>query len=116
MVYDFAADPLNLPYWAGGLAGSRVEEDGGPWFTESTIGRVTFTFAPRNEFGVLGHDVTFPSGETVYNSLRVVSDGDGCEVIATLRRRSGMSDEEFERDADVVGKDLAALKSVVEGD
>ena len=26
-VYDFTADPLNLPTWAAGLAGSKVERD-----------------------------------------------------------------------------------------
>lgn len=70
-VYDFAADPLNLPKWAAGLAGSEVERDGDQWFTESPMGRVTFTFAPQNDFGVLDHDVTLPSGEIVYNPLRV---------------------------------------------
>jgi len=33
------------------------------------MGRVTFTLTPRNTFGVLDHDVTLPSGETVYNPL-----------------------------------------------
>jgi len=113
-VYDFAADPLNLPKWAAGLAGSRVERDGAQWFTESPMGRVTFTFTPRNDLGVLDHDVTLPSGETVYNPLRVIRDGDGCEVIFSLRQRPGMSDEEFDRDADAVANDLAALKSLVE--
>jgi hypothetical protein len=113
-VYDVAADPLNLPKWAAGLAGSRVERDGERWFTDSPMGRVTVTFAPRNNFGVLDHDVTLPSGERVYNPLRAISDGDGCEVIFTLRQRPEMTDEEFERDADAVAKDLAALKSLVE--
>jgi hypothetical protein len=113
-VYDVAADPLNLPKWAAGLAGSRVERDGEHWFTESPMGRVTFTFAPHNDFGVLDHAVTLPSGETVYNPLRVIRDGDGCEVVFTLRQRPGMTDEEFERDADAVAKDLAALKRLVE--
>jgi hypothetical protein len=115
-VYDFAADPLNLPRWAAGLAGSSVEQHGEQWSTESSIGRTPFRFAARNDFGVLDHDVTLPSGETVYNPLRVVRDGTGCEVIFTLRQRPEMSDEEFERDADAVRKDLAALKSVVETD
>lgn len=115
-VYDFAADPLNLPRWAAGLAGSTVERDGEQWFTESPMGRVTFTFAPRNDFGVLDHDVTLPSGETVYNPLRVISDGDGCEVVFTLRQRPEMTDEDFERDADAVAKDLATLKSQIERD
>jgi hypothetical protein len=113
-VYDIAADPLNLPRWAAGLAGSRVEQDGERWFTDSPMGRVTFAFAPRNDFGVLDHDVTLPSGETVYNPLRVISDGDDCEVIFTLRQRPEMTDEDFKRDADAVAKDLAALKTLVE--
>ncbi|MGH3884443.1 MAG: SRPBCC family protein [Pseudonocardiaceae bacterium] len=113
-VYDVAADPLNLPQWAAGLAGSRVEQDGEQWFTQSPMGRVTITFAPRNDFGVLDHEVTLPSGETVYNPLRAISDGDGCEVIFTLRQRSEMTDEDFERDAEAVASDLAALKSLVE--
>ena len=78
------------------------------------MGRVTFTFAPRNDFGVLDHHVTLPSGETVYNPLRVISDGDGCEVIFTLRRRQEMTEDEFVRDADAVTQDLAALKSLAE--
>jgi len=113
-VYDFAADPLNLPKWAAGLANSKVERDGQQWFTESPMGRVTFTFAPRNDFGVLDHDVTLPSGQIVHNPLRVISDGDVCEVVFTLRHRQDMTDEEFERDADAVAKDLTTLKSVVE--
>lgn len=114
-VYDFAADPLNLPRWAAGLAGSKVERDGDQWSTESPMGRVRFTFTPRNELGVLDHDVTLPSGQTVHNPLRVISDGDECEVVFTLRRRPEMTEEDFARDADAVAKDLATLKSVVEG-
>jgi hypothetical protein len=113
-VYDFAADPLNLPKWAAGLAGSEVERDGDQWFTESPMGRVTFTFAPQNDFGVLDHDVTLPSGEIVYNPLRVISDGNECEVVFTLRRRPDMTEEAFARDAEAVGKDLATLKSILE--
>jgi hypothetical protein len=78
------------------------------------MGRVTITFAPRNDFGVLDHAVTLPSGETVYNPLRVIRDGDGCEVVFTIRQRPEMTDEDFKRDADAVAKDLATLKSLVE--
>jgi hypothetical protein len=113
-VYDFARDPFNLPMWAAGLAGSQVEHDGERWFTDSPMGRISITFAPRNDFGVMDHRVTLPSGETVYNPLRVISDGDGCEVIFTLRQRPEMTDEEFERDADAVANDLTALKSLIE--
>jgi hypothetical protein len=74
-VDDFAADPRNLPKWAAGLAGCRVEHDGAHWFTESPMGRVTVTFAPRNDFGVLATTSRFPPGRrsiTRYGSLETV--------------------------------------------
>jgi uncharacterized protein YndB with AHSA1/START domain len=113
-VYEFAADPRNLPRWAAGLAGSEVERDGDTWVTDSPMGRVRFSFAPRNDFGVLDHDVTVPTGETVHNPLRVLRDGAGSEVVFTLRRQPGMSDEDFERDADAVARDLRTLKALLE--
>jgi hypothetical protein len=56
-----------------------------------------------------------PSGDTVYVPLRAVADGDGCEVVFTLRRSPGMTDTEFERDTALVTGDLALLKKVLEG-
>ena len=113
-VYEVAADPRNLPRWAAGLAGSTVEPEEGRWVTDSPMGHVTVTFAPANQFGVLDHDVTLPSGETVHNPLRVLRAEEGCEVVFSLRRRPGTSEEEFEADADAVARDLAALKALVE--
>jgi hypothetical protein len=34
--------------------------------------------------------------------MPVIPDGDGCEVVFTLRRPPGMSDEDFARDAGLV--------------
>ena len=115
-VYGFAADPANLARWAAGLAGSTLERDGDQWFTQSPMGRVAIRFTPRNDFGVLDHDVTLPSGETVYNPVRVIADGAGSEVVFTLRQRPGVTDRDFERDAEAVVADLAALKALVEAD
>jgi hypothetical protein len=112
-VYAFAADPANLPRWAPGLGSSVVCEDG-VWFVETPGGRARVTFAPANEYGVLDHEVVTPTGETVYVPLRAIADGDGCEVVFTLRRSPGMTDAEFERDAGLVSADLALLKQVLE--
>ncbi|MGP4110464.1 SRPBCC family protein [Streptomyces sp. 4N509B] len=113
-VYDFAADPHNLTVWAAGLARSVEEGEDGRWLVDSPMGRAVVVFAPRNAFGVLDHAVTLPSGETVHNPMRVLPDGDGCEVVFTVRRRPGMSEEEFERDAAAVRADLDALRRVME--
>ena len=98
-VYAFASDPANLARWAAGLG----PDDG-------------VAFAPRNEFGVLDHVVTTASGETVSVPMRVVPDGDGAEVVFTVRRPAGMTDAELDRDAGLVAADLATLKRLLEAD
>jgi len=112
-VYAYAADPVNLPAWAPGLC-SSVQNVGGQWIAESPAGRIGLAFAPPNDFGVLDHDVSLPDGAVAYNPMRVIADGDGCEVVFTLRRQRGMSDAEFERDAAAVAADLARLRAVME--
>ena len=113
-VYAFASDPANLPRWAPGLGSSVVRMDD-DWFVETPEGRVRVRFAPDNGYGVLDHEVLTPSGETVSVPLRAIADGDGCEVVFTLRRSPGMTDAEFERDTALVNGDLALLKKVLEG-
>ena len=66
-VYDYAADPASLPLWAPGLC-SSVQQVDGQWIAETGMGQVALTFAPRNPFGVLDHDVTLPSGCLLYTS------------------------------------------------
>ena len=112
-VYAFAADPANLPRWAAGLS-SGIEQVGDEWFADSPMGRVGVRFAPSNEFGVLDHDVTLPSGQVFHNPMRVVADGDACEVVFTVRRMPEVSDAEFERDAAAVAADLGTLRRLLE--
>jgi Polyketide cyclase / dehydrase and lipid transport len=113
-VYAFVADPANLSRWAAGLGGPAVRTGDG-WFVETPAGRARITFAPANDYGVLDHEVVTPTGETVHVPMRVVADGEGCEVIFTVRRAPGASDEEFDQDAGRVGADLAHLKQILEG-
>jgi Polyketide cyclase / dehydrase and lipid transport len=112
-VYEFASDPANLPQWAPAL-GSSVTNVDGQWYVETQSGRVGFAFVERNEYGVLDHTVTLPSGDVVYNPMRVVPHGDGSEVIFSLRRLPDTSDEDFARDAGLVQADLTRLKQVLE--
>ncbi len=112
-VYDFASNPENLPKWAEGLSGS-IAKSGDQWIADSPMGKVIVKFADDNRFGVLDHDVTLPSGETFHNPMRVLRNGDRSEVIFTLNRQPQMSDQEFEKDAQQVTKDLVKLKSILE--
>lgn len=113
-VYEFASDPRNLPRWAAGLAGGEVKRDVTQWSMSSPMGRVLVSFVPENEYGVMDHTVTLPSGESVLNPLRVLAlDERRCEVVFTLRR-GAMSDSEFAEDAAAVAEDLATLKEICE--
>jgi hypothetical protein len=115
-VYRYARDPQNLPRWAAGLADGQVTEVGDTWVAQSPMGEIAIEFTPANDLGVLDHVVRMPSGEPVFNPLRVVPAGEEwSEVVFTLRRRPGMSDREFHADAEAVAADLAALKRILEG-
>lgn len=105
--------PANLPEWAPGLARS-IEQVDGRWVADSPMGPVVVAFVARNDHGVLDHEVTLPSGETVLNPMRVLADGHGSEVVFTVRSRAGMSDEDLAHDVEAVATDLAALKRVLE--
>jgi hypothetical protein len=112
-VYAYVANPANLPLWAPGL-GNSVEEVDGQWFVDTPAERVRFAFAQRNDFGVLDHYLTLNSGEIIYAPMRVIADDSGSEVVFTVRRRPGMTDDEFKADGDAVAADLARLKRVLE--
>lgn len=113
-VYGFVAEPRNLPRWARGLSGTRVEEVDGQWVADSPMGRVRVRFAPANALGVVDHDVELPDGTIVHNPLRVLANGSGSEVVFTLFRRPATTDEAVAADAEAVRRDLLALKRLLE--
>ncbi|MBY5327044.1 SRPBCC family protein [Rhizobium leguminosarum] len=112
-VYEFAGKPENMPLWASGLA-TGLDPDGADWIADGALGKIRVSFVPTNEFGVIDHTVTIESGLRVYNALRIVPNGGGCEVMFTLLRLPGMTDAQFSADAAHVEKDLAMLKALME--
>ncbi|HET9881046.1 MAG TPA: SRPBCC family protein [Candidatus Binatia bacterium] len=112
-VYEFASNPENLPQWAGGISGSikKVDDE---WIAEAPMGTVKVNFVEKNKFGILDHDVTLSSGAKFYNPMRVFPNNHGSEVIFTLYRQAGMSDQKFADDAGSVERDLNKLKTLLE--
>lgn len=115
VVYAYASDPTHLSEWAAGLASAPLKPDDASWVADSPMGQITIDFAAPNPYGVLDHIVALPSGETVYNPMRVIADGDRSEVVFTIRQRAGMSDEDFAGDIAAVRADLEALRRHLEG-
>jgi hypothetical protein len=96
-VYNFIVDPKNLPKWASGLTAA-----------------VKVRFVERNKYGVLDHYVSVDSGPEVYMPMRVFPNGDGAEVLITVFRRPGTTEERFVEDTKWVRRDLEALKDLLE--
>jgi polyketide cyclase/dehydrase/lipid transport protein len=112
-VYAFMSNGENLVRWATGL-GSAYERDGDDWLVQGPDGLVRARLPKANEFGVVDHTVTLPTGVTVHIPIRVIPNGEGATVSVTLLRLDGASDEKFDADARWVERDLATLKSVLE--
>lgn len=113
-VYEFAANPMNLPKWARGLCTS-IEKVGGTWIGQGAMGQVKIEFVEPNHLGILDHMVTLPSGQRVMVPIRVHPRGNGSEVVFTLNPLPGMTEAQIAADARLVMQDLAALKKAIDG-
>ena len=112
-VYAYVRDPAHLPAWAAGLA-AGIRRERGEWVADSPMGSVLVRFVPVNEYGVLDHDVVLPDGTTTTNPVRVLAAGAGSEVVFTVRRPPGMTDDEWAADTAAVAADLETLKRLLE--
>jgi hypothetical protein len=111
--YEFLCRPENFPKWASGL-GASLRRAGADWVVETPEGRATVRFSEPNSRGVLDHQVILPGAAPVYVPLRVVANGEACDLVLTLFRRPEMSDEKFAADAEWVMRDLQTAKQLLE--
>ena len=89
-VYAYASQLANLVHWAAGVSAEMEVRFEGP-----------------NTLGVLDHWMTV-GGQHFYNPMRVIPDGNGSEVIFTLRNPT-------DADRVAIATDLATLKRILEG-
>ncbi len=111
-VSAFLADYRNLPKWAAGLS-ARVSAENGVVVCESPTGRVQVHFGAGAEQGIFDHDVTLPDGKTFHNPLRVLRNDEGSEVVFTLYRLAGVTDDAYETDAATIAADLDRLAAAL---
>ena len=112
-VYDFVSVPENFRLWASGLGKSLMKVNG-EWLAETPEGAAKIRFTEHNELGILDHWVSTKLGLEIYIPMRVIPNGGGSELIFTLFRLPGMSDEKFSSDAEWVMRDLTTLKNFLE--
>jgi hypothetical protein len=113
-VYEAVWRPQDFTRWASGPSQSRLERDEAEWWkTEGPECPIRIRFSNHNAFGVMDHYVDLGTGAEIYVPMRIVANGEGAEVLFTLFRQPGMSDEKFAADADWVARDLLALKALI---
>ena len=113
-VYEFVANPENLPRWATAFCRSVRRSEAG-WIVETPDGPVGIRFVAPNELGVLDHYVSLAPGVEILNPMRVVPNGAGSELIFTLFQLPGTSEERLAEDVKLVERDLRTLRHVLEG-
>jgi polyketide cyclase/dehydrase/lipid transport protein len=112
-VIAFLSDVRRWKSWA--LWARSVERlSANEWTLQTDVGSLTLRFVEPNSLGVLDHVVTLPSGATLLNSMRVLPNGDGSELVMVLFQSPSASSEEFERDVQAVREDLARIKNAAE--
>jgi hypothetical protein len=112
-VYEFLLNPANWNQWAFGL-GKSLRQSNGEWIADSDGGIVKVRFTQRNDFGVVDHTVIRTSGSRIYVPMRLIINGNGCELLFTLFREPDMTDEHFNSDANFVKRDLNGLKKLLD--
>lgn len=109
-LYEALWQPESFPLWASGLSTSPLEPDGDAWKAQGPEGPIRIRFTGHNAFGVMDHRAELQDGRVVHVPMRVVANGEGAEVMLTLYRQPGMSEDAFRRDQDWVRRDLQHLR------
>lgn len=113
-VYERIWRPEVFAQWAAGLAEAELRQDGANWIADGSDGPIVIRFTPHNAFGVMDHWVDQGHGSPIHVPLRVVQNGGGAEVMLTLFRQPGMTDEHYAADIKLINRDLRSLKSLIE--
>src|SRR5262245_55425462 len=93
-VFQFVADPQNLPRWAVGFA-KKVARNGDRWIVTTGDGEVSLRIAADEQTGVVDFYMTFGSGLDAVAASRVIQRGDRTEYVFTQFQPPHMSDELF---------------------
>jgi hypothetical protein len=112
-VVGFLGDLNNWKAWAPWVR-SVSRESPRDWTLDTDVGRMHMHFVEPNALGVLDHRVTLPSGVTMLNSMRVIPNDSGSELVMVLVRHPTTSADEFARDIEAVRADLGRIKAAVE--
>jgi hypothetical protein len=115
-VFEFLADPENLPRWAVGFA-HAIRRDGDAWRVRTAQGEVGVRFATDEARGTIDFHLTPAPGVEVVAYSRVIpgpGPGDGGAVyVFTQLQAPGMPDAVFDGQVRALHEELAVLQGII---
>lgn len=112
-VLAFLSDVSQWTTWAPWVRSAR-QLSKREWQLDTEGGPMTLRFRDPGSIGVLDHDVTLASGLTVFNSFRLMVDGDRCELTMIVTQAPNATGDDFARDVNAVRDDFDRIKREAE--
>jgi hypothetical protein len=115
-VFEFIADPLNLPIWAVGFCRAiRRDETAAAerWIVTTAQGDLPIRFVTHRELGTVDFHFTIASGVEAAAFSRVLANQEGAEYVFTQFQTPGMPDEAFAAQVRALVGELQVLRSVI---
>ena len=112
-VFDFVADPTNLPKWAVGFCRS-IRREGDRWIVETAHGDVPIRLSTHRDLGIIDFFFSPAPGVELAAYSRVVPSGEGGAAYSfTQFQAPGMSEAVFEGQVKALVEELLALRSLI---
>lgn len=114
-VFEFVADPENLPRWAVGFC-RAIRRDGGVpdrWIVTTAQGELPIRYVTDAALGVIDFYLSPAPGVEAAAFSRVVPNGEGAEYIFTQFQAPGMPDEVFEGQVHALAEELHVLRGLI---
>jgi hypothetical protein len=111
-VFDFVADPENLPKWAVGFC-HAIRPDGDRWLVRTAQGEVGIRYVTDRTLGVVDFYLSPAPGVEAAAFSRVLPNGGGAEYVFTQFQGAGMPDEVFAGQVASLTEELRILQALV---
>jgi hypothetical protein len=111
-VFDFVADPENLPKWAVGFC-HAIRRDGDRWLARTAQGEVGIRYVTDRRLGVVDFYLSPAPGVEAAAFSRVLPSGSGAEYVFTQFQSPGVADEVFAGQVASLAEELRVLQALV---
>jgi hypothetical protein len=114
-VFEFIANPANLPRWAVGFCRAirRDQESPDRWIVTTAQGDVPIRYETSAAFGVIDFYLSPAPGVEAGAFSRVVPNGEGAEYVFTQFQAPGMPDEVFQGQVHALVEELQVLRGLI---